>query len=205
MVKENHKYKKKSFIHNLFFFSFTRLGFACKCPNNFMLQNDMKTCKEDAAIEVERVEDYDDNEVEKSVSIVECSLHDHDKCSPGNCVIDGNNEKECSCPGGFARKSMSCVDLDECEHGTHQCSHSCHNSVGSYHCSCPHGLRLSADDKTCDDFDECSQDNEICGNLECRNTYGSYKCICPDGKEIDEHGKCHTPNLCDNDNGGCSQ
>lgn len=154
--------------------------------------------------EVRREKDYEDNEVEEeSESIVECSSDDHENCSPGICVVVGTG-KECSCPSGFERKSKQCVDVDECEHGLHQCSHSCHNTVGSFKCSCPHGLRLSEDEKMCDDFDECTSDEDICGSLECRNTYGSYKCICRDGEEIDEHGKCRKPNLCEH-NGGCSQ
>lgn len=151
-------------------------------------------------MEVER-DDYDNNEVE---SIVECSTDDHENCSPGSCIVN-RMEKECSCPSGFAQKSRKCVDFDECEHGTHQCSHSCHNTEGSFRCSCPNGLKLSDDAKTCDDFDECSYDDEVCGTLECHNTYGSYKCICRDGNEIDEHGNCRRPNLCERNNGGCSQ
>lgn len=172
-----------------------------------MLQNDYKTCNEEVVPvtnEVERGRDYEDNEVEEPESVVECSSDDHENCSPGNCVVHGN-EKECQCPTGFAQKSRKCVDLDECEYGSHQCSHSCHNTEGSYKCSCPHGLRLSDDEKMCDDFDECSLDDDICGAMECRNTYGSYKCICQDGTEIDEHGKCRVTNLCEDSNGGCSQ
>lgn len=160
-------------------------------------------------IAVEEGKDYDEDDddggdEEVPDSIVECSSDDHEHCSPGNCLVVGS-EKECTCPTGFALKSRKCVDIDECEHGSHQCSHSCHNSEGSYKCSCPRGLKLSDDEKTCDDLDECSEDEEICGNLECRNTYGSYKCICPSGKELDEHGRCQTPNLCIHNNGGCSQ
>jgi hypothetical protein len=176
------------------------------------LQNDYKTCKlnDDEAVrrtnEVkEEKEDYEDNEVEvDNESIVECSSSDHEHCSPGSCVVIGN-EKDCSCPSGFVRKSKKCVDVDECEDGSHRCSHSCHNTEGSYRCSCPHGLRLSSDEQTCDDFDECSHEEEICGALECRNTYGSYKCLCQDGKEVDEHGNCQSSNLCEHNNGGCSQ
>lgn len=179
-------------------------GYSCRCPLGYTLQNDYRTCKEDAHVhEVEEEKDYDDNEAEEHVPIVECSSEDHEVCSPGNCVVVGS-EKECSCPSGFAAKSRNCVDINECEYGSHQCSHSCHNTEGSYSCSCPHGLRLSEDEQTCDDFDECSQD-DICGSMECRNTYGSYKCICQDGEEIDEHGRCRAVNLCENNNGGCSQ
>lgn len=156
---------------------------------------------------MESERDYEDNRVEEHEheSVVECSTDDHESCSPGTCAVVGSEQKECSCPSGFASKSRKCADIDECEHGSHRCSHSCHNTQGSYTCSCPHGLKLSEDEQTCDDFDECSHDDEVCGKLECRNTYGSYKCICRDGEEIDEHGECRKPNLCDTNNGGCSQ
>jgi fibrillin 1 len=202
-------------------FSFSSKGYSCRCPDGFTLQNDYKTCKEDVSEKEEEAtpqttleagveredsdEDSGDNEVEEpEESIVECSPDDHEHCSPGNCVVEGR-DKACSCPSGFVQKAKKCVDYDECEHGDHQCSHSCHNTAGGYRCSCPYGLKLSDDEQTCDDFDECSQDEDICGSLECRNTYGSYKCVCPEGHEIDENGKCRKPNLCDNNNGGCSQ
>lgn len=68
-------------------------------------------------------------------------------------------------------------------------------------------MKLSHDQLTCDDIDECSHDgDELCGDLECHNTYGGYKCLCGDGKEPDEEGECDdgNPNPCEN-NGGCSQ
>lgn len=151
-------------------------------------------------------EDDDENDVEKvATTIVECSTDDHDRCSPGSCFISNNDEKECSCPSGYVNKSNRCVDIDECAYNSHRCSHSCHNTEGAYTCSCPQGLHLSEDDLTCDDFDEC-QNEHICGEtLECLNTYGSYKCICSDGKELDDYGKCQQPDLCRENNGGCSQ
>lgn len=184
-------------------FSFSK-GYSCRCPSGFTLQNDLKTCQKDETNEVEGEKDYEDNRVDENEPIVECSTDDHELCSPGSCVVDGS-DKACSCPSGFAGKSRKCVDIDECEHNSHQCSHSCHNTEGAYTCSCPKGLRLSDDEQTCDDFDECSHDDEVCGSRECRNTYGSYKCICQDGAEIDEHGECRQPNLCERNNGGCSQ
>lgn len=39
-------------------------------------------------------------------------------------------------------------DEDECAVGN-PCSHTCHNVVGSYYCSCPKGLTISADGRTC--------------------------------------------------------
>lgn len=38
---------------------------------------------------------------------------------------------------------FSCPDIDECATGSHQCSHTCQNTVGSYTCTCPTGYTLS--------------------------------------------------------------
>lgn len=40
------------------------------------------------------------------------------------------------------------VDENECEVGN-PCSHACHNVMGTYYCSCPRGLSISADGRTC--------------------------------------------------------
>ena len=48
---------------------------------------------------------------------------------------------------------MTCVfsytDIDECSIAN-DCSHTCHNTIGSYHCSCDEGYSLSSiDSRTC--------------------------------------------------------
>lgn len=183
-------------------------GFICRCPTGFTLQNDGKTCL-GSFVDVPRIREHQEHENnsedEDEDEHVECSHEDHDRCSPGSCLLAQNGDKDCSCPPGYANKSTRCVDVDECEYNSHSCSHSCHNTIGSFTCSCPAGLHLSDDGKTCDDFDECQQEG-ICGeDLECSNTYGSYKCICPDGKEMSESSRCESVNLCHENNGGCSQ
>ncbi|KAG8517174.1 Hemicentin-1 [Galemys pyrenaicus] len=40
------------------------------------------------------------------------------------------------------------LDEDECAAGN-PCSHICHNAVATYHCSCPTGLTIAADGRTC--------------------------------------------------------
>ncbi|XP_070502012.1 fibrillin-2-like [Chironomus tepperi] len=198
-------------------------GYSCRCPTGWILQNDMKTCKQQIEDEQHHIkgkinevegnegeDDYDDNN--EVTSIVECTIHDHEQCSPGNCVIQsahGSNSesKRCQCPSGFMSNNDKCIDIDECISEEHQCSHECHNTHGSYHCSCPNGLTLSDDRKTCIDFDECSHGTNMCGDLTCQNTYGSYKCLCENGEdEPDEYGECQNQHksLCDNNNGGCS-
>lgn len=39
-------------------------------------------------------------------------------------------------------------DEDECA-VRNPCSHTCHNTMGSYYCSCPKGLTISADGRMC--------------------------------------------------------
>ena len=41
------------------------------------------------------------------------------------------------------------IDIDECALGTHNCAHSCSNSLGSYTCSCRDGFELGQDGRTC--------------------------------------------------------
>ena len=40
-------------------------------------------------------------------------------------------------------------DVDECSEELHRCHQTCHNSVGSYACSCDSGYRLDGDGLTC--------------------------------------------------------
>lgn len=40
-------------------------------------------------------------------------------------------------------------DIDECSISNGGCSHSCHNSAGSFSCSCPSGLELGSGKRSC--------------------------------------------------------
>lgn len=203
-------HKCRHFIVDSYRFS-TFPGYSCRCPSGWTLQNDLKTCKQDEKIVLAPVEDdYDENANEIEIEpIVECTIHDHESCSPGTCIVRGSNRhqrKECECPTGFTAHNEQCIDIDECrDENLSECSHDCHNTHGSYYCSCPSGLTMSENRKDCVDFDECRHDRYICGKLECENTYRGYRCLCEDGEEADEEGKCQRKSLCDENNGGCSQ
>uniref|UniRef100_A0A663M826 Hemicentin 1 n=1 Tax=Athene cunicularia TaxID=194338 RepID=A0A663M826_ATHCN len=73
-------------------------------------------------------------------------------------------------------------DIDECK-TRDTCQHECRNTLGSYQCTCPSGYHLMANSKTCQDIDECLEQNVNCGsNQMCFNMRGSYQCIdtpCP--------------------------
>ena len=42
------------------------------------------------------------------------------------------------------------ADIVECIEGTHACAQNCHNTIGSYTCSCDIGYRLNIDERACD-------------------------------------------------------
>ncbi|XP_065180916.1 uncharacterized protein LOC135811609 [Sycon ciliatum] len=73
----------------------------------------------------------------------------------------------------------------------------CHNTWGSYRCTCQHGYKLTQDGTiyTCNDIDECVEaDNPCYGYIRsdnepgCVNTAGSYTCVCREGYEIIDNG-----------------
>ena len=99
---------------------------------------------------------------------------DNDECSIGthNCPqICTNTEGSfyCGCNTGFQWNSdgATCdgdyymkqnmyykiihtlLDIDECSDGTHYCSQTCTNTVGSFTCGCNNGYLLDVDGTTC--------------------------------------------------------
>ncbi|KAG8447614.1 hypothetical protein GDO86_014935 [Hymenochirus boettgeri] len=91
-----------------------------------------------------------------------------------------------NCPPGTMRsESGTCIDIDECQSGSHRCRYNqlCENSVGGYRCTCPRGYRSQGVGRPCLDINECQQMPKPCA-YECQNIAGSYKCLCPPGKEL---------------------
>ncbi|XP_060933914.1 hemicentin-1 [Limanda limanda] len=87
-----------------------------------------------------------------------------------------------ACQQGFESRGGRCLDINECE-VRDACQHECVNTPGSHRCLCPTGYRLMTNGKTCQDIDECLEQNIQCGaNRMCFNMRGSYQCIdtpCP--------------------------
>ncbi|KAK5869646.1 hypothetical protein PBY51_024348 [Eleginops maclovinus] len=93
-----------------------------------------------------------------------------------------------ACLQGFESRGGSCLDINECE-VRDACQHECMNTPGSHRCLCPAGYRLMTNGKTCQDVDECLEDNIQCGvNQMCFNMRGSFQCIdtpCPPNYQRD--------------------
>ncbi|XP_060563936.1 uncharacterized protein LOC132723281, partial [Ruditapes philippinarum] len=69
-----------------------------------------------------------------------------------------------------------CVDKEECT-DTNICGFKCHNTDGSYYCSCDAGYTLSMfDRRSCNDINECTSNHNCDGT--CINEQGSYRCEC---------------------------
>uniref|UniRef100_A0A0K8V5N2 Fibrillin-2 n=1 Tax=Bactrocera latifrons TaxID=174628 RepID=A0A0K8V5N2_BACLA len=160
-------------------------GYECICPEGYLLGENKATC----------------------LDVDECIASEHG-CSHG--CDNKLGSKECTCPVGYTLTAdkRNCIattplevdvrtdDLDTldtaiidvCLRDNGGCSHICNPETG---CSCPSGLELSVDSKTCVDIDECAYNNGGCAQL-CHNTAGGFQCLCSDGVTPDDGVSCVT-------------
>ncbi|XP_068685790.1 protein kinase C-binding protein NELL2-like [Montipora foliosa] len=101
-----------------------------------------------------------------------------------NCEL--NDETKETKPDDFdtddLRFYMKPEDIGECKVFPFTCdvNTDCHNTDGSYICSCKAGYTGAG--KTCTDIDECSTGKHNCSHVAvCNNTSGSYNCTCNEG------------------------
>lgn len=141
-------------------------GYACVCPAGFVSSNN-RNCED----------------------INECEFYKDRRPCPSNAeCINSIGSYRCHCKPGFkneASDDRKCVDVDECQEYPGLCQHRCINYWGSYKCGCDAGFKLSANNRTCDDIDECEihKTYKLCVGL-CDNVPGSYRCACPDGYRL---------------------
>ncbi|XP_049434040.1 sushi domain-containing protein 1 isoform X1 [Epinephelus fuscoguttatus] len=116
-----------------------------------------------------------------------------------NAMCDNKSDgsgKVCNCKYGFVGNGRTyCQDKDECQIGaTKICGQhtTCHNTYGSYYCTCLAGYSPSNNMTTfipndgthCQDVDEC-RITGLCGEGGlCRNLDGSFECSCQLGYEV---------------------
>ncbi len=158
--------------------------------------------------------DYNSASVIACLPINECSIGTHNCHSTSQCVdLDTGfvcicattsafpSDAVCTCPSGFLRSisNDSCVNVNECSVGTHNChiNAACTDTSGSFTCSCPPGFlgdgttctcsigyRVSGlgAASVCEIIDECSDGTHNCHvNGVCTNTPQSFTCSCPPG------------------------
>ncbi|XP_034670380.1 fibulin-1 isoform X1 [Drosophila subobscura] len=131
------------------------------------------------------------NNLGACVDINECV--ENNPCGTHQRCINTNGHFRCEsllqCKAGYKStpEGTSCIDINECETGEHNCGDRqiCRNRNGSYICACPTGhelKHLSNGVSTCQDIDECAQDQRVCpSNSHCFNTIGSFYCECKPG------------------------
>ncbi|CAB4042604.1 partial, partial [Paramuricea clavata] len=67
----------------------------------------------------------------------------------GGCNSNGNNfETEAECARQCQGRASG--DFNECSRNNGGCDQACHNTLGSYFCSCWKGYRVAADQRTCE-------------------------------------------------------
>ncbi|XP_012157231.1 fibrillin-1 isoform X2 [Ceratitis capitata] len=162
-------------------------GYECVCPAGYLLGENKATC----------------------LDVDECVGGEHG-CSHG--CDNKAGSYECNCPTDYtlAADGRNCIAatapaveidvraneldsedtalIDVCLRDNGGCSHICNPETG---CSCPSGLELSVDGKTCVDIDECAYNNGGCART-CHNTVGGFQCLCSDGVTEDNGESCVT-------------
>ncbi|VEN39942.1 unnamed protein product, partial [Callosobruchus maculatus] len=102
----------------------------CSCPKGFRLTSDGRSCED----------------------INECHLRNgHGPCQDTCENTPGSYRCGCANLNGtrLAKDQHTCADVNECTEGTAGCSHSCINAKGNAFCTCPLGMELGEDWKTC--------------------------------------------------------
>jgi hypothetical protein len=91
----------------------------------------------------------------------------------------------CKCIPGYTGDGFTCVELNECIEGIHNCHESatCTNTLGSFTCKCTIGYYGTG--TFCKDINECVATFGLIDNCninaKCTNTNGSFTCECNEG------------------------
>ncbi|XP_029182787.2 uromodulin-like isoform X2 [Acropora millepora] len=119
--------------------------------------------------------------------LVPCDMGtgDADECNASVRICDENAICQntlgsffCTCKSGFSGKGFTCVDIDECVSGTHNCISGkaiCKNTLGSYKCTCQSGYR--GDGRNYCILDEC-QNYQVLNSADRKVTNDNTPLLC---------------------------
>lgn len=131
-------------------------------------------------------------------------INETQRCDGERNCADGFDEEPC--PEGLrcnatqflCRDEKACVAHErvcdggrDCEDGSDEfgcnpcvhsnCSHLCDSTRAGAVCSCHRGFELQADSVSCEDIDECAEDDPPPCSQRCINAIGHFLCTCNDG------------------------
>ncbi|KAL0280085.1 UNVERIFIED_CONTAM: hypothetical protein PYX00_001479 [Menopon gallinae] len=205
----------------------------CSCFDGYNLRSDNTTCeKEDNCSRCEHsCEKTEEGSIclcREGYTLADDgqSCTDVNECESSPCMqvcINLEGSYQCDCEDGYRineNDNRTCIDIDECleweydieyydnrlDYGEPKnlCSHTCVNLPGGYTCYCPQGYRLSEDDRTCADVNECEHQNGGCEHI-CVNREGGHTCKCEEGFRLKNGTQCMDIDECEYHNGNCSQ
>ncbi|KAI8492288.1 hypothetical protein Bbelb_301850 [Branchiostoma belcheri] len=136
-----------------------------------------------------RAEGNPDHECE---DVDEChDIKNRHPCSVSAHCDNYEGSFRCDCNSGYTGDGHTCVDIDECAQGSHNCHENATcvnqdpiNNPAGFSCTCKPGFE--GDGITCTDANECRQSPYPCHEYaDCTDTPGSYKCACRDGYQGD--------------------
>jgi len=147
---------------------------------------------------------YEENDQDVCIDIDDCA---DDPCAadPFAICVDLVNDYRCECADKtfFKMQNDTCVDINECEEGTHSCSgthQTCDNGLNGFTCGCEPGWKMI--NSTCANVNECANGDVCTGPYEyCDDTQGGNLCLCLDGfyrANLTHPGDCENKNECNN-------
>ncbi|XP_053387847.1 fibrillin-1-like isoform X2 [Mercenaria mercenaria] len=134
-----------------------------------------------------------------------CDMESRTKCDMKTTYCRNfNGTYKCLCKPGYQETTNPyyCTDINECSWSEHYTCYGennssyCLNTVGSWECSCQIGFKarkITEHLRTCEDINECTDNDYSCHGGECINIPGGWYCDCPAGytNESAEFGSRH--------------